>query len=532
MFDDLPFTLHDYQIDAVTFARAKLLAREQRMIVSPTGSGKSYMQAATLLALREDGLVQTTPNIEISLSIFRKMVGSDQVLSWSEAQQQRACEENGIWTIKRLHNELMAGTISLPRMLSFDEAQHTVDNTHDTVWALCGNCPSVGWTATAFRGTPEETKKLIDRWGKPFIALSLKDAIKRGVVAMPDFQVWPLLDDESIAVTNGEFVTSAVDSALTDKLIDIVDRIGSLYDRGAERWQRPTMVCVSSVASADLLTLALNQAGLPALSVTGDTNRREREAIFQATAYDRTHILVQVKVVGEGVDLPFRVQIDLAPTMSPMWFMQRVGRATRPTGPGEAPPVIIVCNHNFTRHAYLWAGLVPSSQVKAAQQAWGPEWKPTRKSLARALGLEGFGKFVVASVPTIDGTLVSLYALQTKDGTHQYVVLLHPCREEPWFFERSNVKTGKKRQFEKPDGSIVEYDEKVYGKWKRIEGIPDATGYASVKPQAITDKMLGWWTQEKGGAKSVGLDPEYIPNAREFMTLPVLSNARMRFKQE
>lgn len=528
---DYPFTLHDYQEAAVAFAVSKLRAREHRLIVSPTGSGKSYMQAALLLRLRSEGLVQTTPNIEISLSIYTKMVGSTQALQWSEAQQQKACEDSGIWTIKRLYNELMAGTIALPSMLSYDEAHHTVDNTHDSVWALCGNCPDIGWSATAYRGTPAETKKLIDRWGKPYVALSLKDAVARGVVAMPRFEIWPLLDDESIAVTNGEFVTSAVDGEIKNKLIDIVRKIGTLYDPVAERWIRSTMVAVSSVASADLLTLALNQEGFPALSVTGDTPRRERESTFQATAYERTHALVQVKVVGEGVDLPFRYQVDLSPTMSPAWFYQRVGRATRPTPPGEEQPVIFVCNHNFTRHAYLWAGLVPSSQVKAAQQAWGPEWKPTRRSVARALGLEGFGKFVVASVPAIDGTLVSLYALQTKDGTHQYVVLLHPCRDEPWYFERTNKKTGKKRQFEKPDGTLVEYDEKAYGKWRRIDGIPDATGYVSVKPQTITENMMNWWKQEHGGAKSRGLDPEYEPNAREFMALPVLSDSRMRFKE-
>jgi superfamily II DNA or RNA helicase len=529
----LPFVLYDYQESARQYATRRLRERvPHTMIVSPTGSGKSYIQAAILHDMRDEGLVQTTPNLEISLSIYTKLVGNKHVLALSEARQQQACEDAGIWTIKRLYNQLMQAAIDPPKYLSHDESQHSVDATHDTVWALVGNCPRVGLTATYFRGTPAETQKLRDQWGEPYEALSLKAAVARGVVAMPTFDVWPLMNDDTLIVTNGEFVAKQVDAMVEDVLGDIVERLRALFDATTGLWKRATMVCVNGVASADAVTIALNTAGLPAVSVTGDTPRSARESAFQATAYDRTHALVQVKVVGEGVDLPFREQVDLAPTMSPMWFMQRVGRNTRPVPDGEPPPRIIVCNHNLTRHAYLWQGLIPPAQVRAAQLAWGPDYRPSRRSMARAIGLEGFGKFTVSAVPALDGSLVSLYSLQTKDGLHQYAVLLHACLAEPFYVERTNVKTGKRLSFTKPDGSVIEYDEKQYGPWKRIKGIPDATGYTSVRPRVITEPMREWWVKERSGAASVGLDPTYSPNAREFEVLPIMKDARIKFKVE
>jgi superfamily II DNA or RNA helicase len=518
--------LHDYQQVAHEHAVTTLRAAGKQLYVAPTGSGKSYILAANH-SVMYDSMLTVVPSTEIGIGVYERLaVAVAGVRSMSEGKAQEECERVGVWTVMRLYNELMSGHITPPKFLQFDEAHHTTANTYEAVHALCGDCPAVAYTATGFRGTPEETAKLRAKWGEPYVVLTLKKAVERGAVARPDFRVWPLLNDETIKVTNGEFEVKAVEGRLKDVAADLVWRIGDeLFDTDAYRWFRPTMLTVPGVASANHMAELFRTANLPAAVVIGET--RDRQAIFRDVVECRK-LLIQVNVVSEGVDLPIRVHVDTAPCMSPVRWMQRIGRGTRPVGADECP-LYICTNHNLTRHAYLWAGVIPSAQIRDAQKAWGPDFKPSRRTFARAIGLEGFGKFAASQVPLLDGSYLGLYALQTPNGTHQYAVLLHPCRADPLFFERANPYTNETASFKLPDGRTVEYKKKDYGPWKRIKSIPNADGYLSTKVGAVTDPMLDWWRR---AAEGRGLDPTFVPNAREFQALPILCNTGIRFKLE
>lgn len=518
---------YDFQDAAVETAVATLLAGESALFTSPTGSGKTTMQVRVLQ--RVPDLIQTTPSLEISRQFYKKLTGDNSIDYASEDRQRRACETNRIWTVKRLLNAIVAGEVGPPKYLQDDEAHHSPDATHDDVHLYSGRRPRIGWTATGYRGTPAETARLRAIYGKPHAVLTLRDAVARGIIARPDFVVWPLLNDETIDVSGGEFVVNQVESELTCIRADVVSRIvKELYDPDTATWRRATMLRLPGVESAESFTLALRQAGAPAVSVTGATPRAERDAAFECCV-NRTHALVQVKVVGEGVDLPIRVCVDLAPTMSPVVFMQgSTGRITRPTDEGEAPPLYIACNHNITRHAYLWEGLIPPSQIKDAQTAWGPNYVPSRRVMARALGLEGFGRFVPSQVPMADGSWASLYAIQTSDGLHLYGVLLHPAVAEPMYFEKTNGLTG--RMIEKYVSRLnktIEVAEKKWGKWKKIPSVPEAEGYLSVKPGKLTDGQKDFW---KSAATGRGLDGEAEVDVRQFQALPMLLDTRQKFR--
>lgn len=463
------------------------------------------------------GAVVLAPGLDILNGLFAKChpdVAADLDLSGvGETLRRLAMERRGFYTTRRYHNLLMSAVVPPPPVILIDESHHTLCETDQTIRALANNPPMVGVTATPYRGTPEETRKLRELWGAFYVALSLKDAVDKKIIARPDFSVWPLVDDETIAVSNGEFVTSAVEAALEDKYDDIARRVCGLPPR-------PTMVRCPGVGSAERVAGAIRAVGGVAALVVGNTPARDRaDAFIRAAA--GTAILVQVKVVGEGVDLPLRRLIDLAPTMSPVAWQQALGRITRPT---SETPEYIATNHNLTRHAYLWAGLIPSSQIAKAQQAWAETgWKPKRRTMARALGLEGFGKFTVTPVPMIDGSAGSLYSLQTQDGLRQYAVFLHPCMEEPLYFTKNNALTG--RTITTANGYTVK--EKDWGKWSRAEAVPPADGYATVKPRQMTEPMQSTWERL---AESRGLDPAAKVDARSFETLFLFLNTRTKFK--
>lgn len=524
------FTRRDYQTDAHQKIKAALLSGKDLMVVSPTGSGKSLVLIDVLTDPDLRGIVLTVPSVEIGLGVYLKLPGADPTLpSQSEKKQQARLEACGIFTIKRLHNLLLQGAIAPPRFLLHDEGHHSVDNTHDVVHAVCGHCPRACVTATAYRGTPDETAKLRQAWGEPYVALNLKDAVARGVIAKPDFRVWPLVNDDEIAVRDGEFVLSSTEAAIEEQLPALCERVRTELCDADGRPYRPTMIRCPGVKSALAVAHALRSASVPAVCITGSAvdgapGESRQKALARVVACEA--VLVQVRVVGEGVDLPMRVMVDLAPTISPVLWQQSVGRITRPVGGGGHHPLYIATNHNLSRHAYLWEGLIPLAQIRDAQKAWGPDYKPTRKHLARALGLEGFGKFVVTQVLLKDGSYASLYALQTKDGMHLYAVLVHPCMSEPWYFEKQNTATGRRLTKDIGGGRTVEYNEKKYGPWRKIDRIPSAEGYITVKPGPATQGMLDFW---QSAAEGRGLDPNHVPDWRQFQALPMLLNTRSRF---
>ena len=513
--------------DAAEFLSDPAIGRST-LYVSPTGSGKSFMEARVHREQSGRGPHYTVaPTIEILAGIYRKYAGKD-----ADREQM---ETEGFWTNKTLLNRARAGTVALPASMTFDEAHHSVDNEHTELWALLGMPPRVGFTATDYRGTPAETRKLREAWPRIVHVLSLRDAVRTDVIAKPSFTVWPLVNDDLIEVKNGEFVVSQVESRFKEALPDLVERVSRFYVNGF--WDRPTMLSVTSVKQGKELYDAFGGRNLPVSFVTGETSERERGYAFDKVV-KRYELLIQIAVVGEGVDLPLRRLIDCAPTMSPVRFQQRLGRITRPIDrdSGEEAPEYIACCHNLTRHSYLWNGLIPASQLKASQLAWGdPPPAPTRRNMARALGLEGFGKFAPSPIPLAGGLTGTLYSLQTKDGLQQYAIFLCPVggpdgEPEPLYAVRSNEYTGRTLSFEKPGVGTIEYKEKRFGKWKRVgvEALDGITAVASVKPGQITQAMMDWWRQEKRGAEWFGLDGSITPDARQFTILPILADTRTR----
>ncbi len=520
-------TLRSDQQDAVDAGLTAIAAGRNLLIVSPTGSGKTIVANA----LRDRAWAQFGPGVVLvpglDIGIGFGLKRGMPLDGLSEAKVRAALAAVGIYTTQQYHNLLLAGKVDPPRWIIGDESHHSVSATWVVIRALAGDVPLIGLTATGFRGTPEETQKLRELYGPPYIALTLKDAVDRGIISRPDFTVWPLLNDDEITVTNGEFQTKAVENALTTSVIeDLVSRLRAFGQDDIGRWDRPTLIRCPGVLSAGMVNSALTDAGLGSWCITGESSSNERQEAF-AACLARRAALVQVKVVGEGVDLAARRLIDLAPTMSPVAWMQAVGRITRPGA--DRPPEYIATNHNLTRHAYLWAGLIPPGQIKAAQQAWGEQYKPKRRSLARALGLEGFGKFLVTPVPMCDGSLGSLYSLQTCDGLHQYGVFLHPCQADPLYFERSNSLTGKRLTKELPDGRVIEYDEKTFGRWRRIASVPNAEGYLSVKPGHMSPKQAARWLELAEGR---GLDATAVPDARQFEILFMFLQGGAKYKPE
>lgn len=506
----------DYQIDFLAAAMDLIQSNPTQWhpFVSPTGTGKSIMELMFLSAV--EGSLMITPRIEIIAGMLEDLGHNAE--DWSAEKVVAKGMEYGIYTPIRLRNILAKGVLPyFPTCLLIDECHHDLANTYQDIDMYLNGCPKVGLSATMYRGTPDQTKIFHERWGNVINqVLSLRDAVEQGYCSFPTAELWPLVDDDLVDISNGDFKVKTVEGLLNNQFDSIKNQIYRMFDRTSRLYDRPTMLTVPGANTAIAVTRILNDAGLPAMCITQDTSRDRRSKAFQSCQASLS-ILVQINVVSEGVNLKkLRRIIDLSPTMSPVKWVQQIGRITRPVEPGELPPEYICACRNLERHGYLMEGLFPPSKIKEAQEAFEDDkGRPiySKRSGIRVTGLEGLGKFTTTPVHMLDGCTSFMYNLVHTEGYKrtEYIALVHPSHPE--------VIYGVKE-------SAQENGEMKWGRWKLVEKLPELKNCRSAKVNPLTPKQENRWRES---AEHFGLNPHKEINTREFQVLPFLMNTGLKF---
>jgi hypothetical protein len=368
-----------------------------------------------------------------------------------------------------------------------------------------GDMPRVGVTATGFRGTPKETAILHKTWDEIIPVLSWSTAVANGWVSMPNVHIVPIHNDDEITIRGADFQVrgkNGVNALIGPTLERLVTMIQDRWDE--DSW-RPTMVTLPSTDLVAAFCSAAADILLPVVAVVQATKPEDRVAAFGACVTGKA-ILVQIGVVGEGVDLPIRTIWDCKPTLSAVAWQQLIGRGTRPVEQGEARPTVYCTNRNVERHGYLLEGMVPRSVYKEAQDGFGG---PTKRAGLRRLGLEAMARFKPISIPLADGTDATGFALQRWDNDtgrqHHYFAVVLPYLDDVLFAERTNTANA--------DGSMA------WGRWRRTELPEDLRGFATGKPGPFSDAQKKWWRE---AAARHGLNNAADVDKRTFSVLPVL----------
>lgn len=495
--------LHQFQSTAVD-SRLHNATEKYWLLASPTGTGKTYMGLGLLGKLEAACLV--TPRVEIIADMLRKMGYSPHSLDHAVALGQT----KHIYTPIRLRNMMLAGAELLYKHAIYDEAHHDEADTYKQLDALFDtDMVYTGLTATPYRGTPKSTSKFRDRWGDPHWAITYPDAVQQGYLALPRCETWGLVDDDVLELSStGEFVLSTLCAEVSNTLEHAFIRAKEAGFFGKNgKPSRPTII---GVPSSSLFPQMRDEAGCLGLQlgyVDQSTTYEQRQRLFRR-AVNSEIALCHINVISEGVDMPIRQYLDLAPVMSPVAFMQRFGRCTRPLHSAtEEAPRYVCTNHNLVRHGYLFDGLLPPSVFIEAQKAFSKPAERTAK--ARAFGIQSLGKIKPATVALCNGLRVSVYAItqMVDNRKHSYLAILHPSYAAPLFFRRQDLHG---------DAAIE------YGKWS-IESDPptDFAGFKSLPSGSLSEKQVNWWNRS---AKSVGLDPTQELTPKVFALLPALKD--------
>lgn len=487
----MKFTPHPFQKLAIEHASSFLLSAQRgdkNLYDAPTGTGKSVIE---LFVQEATGAWIVTPREEIIDGLLDKLgVDGD----WKAAFDRRIC------TPIRLRNRLLNGELEPPAALIFDEGHHHSAETWQQITLLCGMAPSVAFTATPFRGSPRSTREFLDFWGDPIHIISYPEAQHLGYISLPTFQMLPLVDDDEVAVVNGEFEVTGVTAAYSSRLAELAAYASRWWD--GHDYDRPT---IFSFPSSELCRQAQSlfaAAGLPLAVVSADTPRDTRRAIFDV-AIARGVAIAHINIVTEGVDLPLRRLVDLAPTMSPVKWLQQLGRITRPTRDGTVPEYIAT-NRNLLRHAYLLEGCLPSSVVVKAESVFGP----SDRSDTRVVGLEPIGRFKPTRVKLLSGGTATVWCMSavSDHAVAEYAAIVRPHTAPMWAIKVSAIK---------PDGT------RDWGHWQACEPPVDLRGFASVPMSEVSPKQQAWWSRS---ARHFGLDPDQSLNRKVFVALPILAD--------
>jgi superfamily II DNA or RNA helicase/HKD family nuclease len=190
----------------------------------------------------------------------------------------------------------------------------------------------LGLTATPERADGQPILQYFDSRpdGAPAVELRLWHALDLQLLA--PFEYYGCDDDTDFSDVPwsqlGEL--SVLDQAVTNNRVRarlVINEWTRLT--GTPRNTKALAFCVS-VAHAEFMAKCFNEAGLPALCLTGQTDLEVRRRAPELLKEGKYCVLVTCDLYNEGVDLPWvDTLLLLRPTQSPVLFQQQIGRGLR-----------------------------------------------------------------------------------------------------------------------------------------------------------------------------------------------------------
>ena len=244
----------------------------------------------------------------------------------------------------------MVPTLTRPRnlkamppldLLVIDEAHHAIADSYrriiDHARSANPDCRIFGVTATPNRGDRKGLREIFDNVG---------DQVRLGELIASGHLVPPRTFIIDVGVQNELRAVRKTGSDFDmNEVAGIMNR-APVTDEVIRHWKekagdRPTVAFCSTVAHADNVAAASNDADIAAAVIHGDLDGASRRRILAAYASGEIRVIVNVAVLTEGWDHPpTSCVVLLRPSSYKSTMIQMIGRGLRTVDPEEYPGVV------------------------------------------------------------------------------------------------------------------------------------------------------------------------------------------------
>ncbi len=310
-------------------------------IALPTGTGKGVILAA--VAAREQDAGRTLVLIhrqEIALQLVNTLRDMNLTVGLLMQGHKELNAPITVATVQsltptKLEALIVASDVPIATIL-IDEAHHAVEGSaYERIVTLLEavdeelQVVTLGVTATPYRS---DKKSMLSVLSTCVFERTILDMVRAGRLAplvWEPIKVNIALEDVATARQFGEL--DYAEDSLTHELLREAISQDIARQAVARIGQRPTLVFGVTVAHAEQLTLHFQQCGRRAVALSGKTSRNEREDILARWRSGEIQVVCNCALLTEGFDFPELAALVIArPTLSPSYYMQMLGRGTRP----------------------------------------------------------------------------------------------------------------------------------------------------------------------------------------------------------
>lgn len=338
LYDYQRLMLHQIEIELAKKATFKIKVGKSRvknlgrsiMVQMPTGTGKTYVMAATIRNAKVSGETwiiahrrELVEQMERTLDKFgMKYVEAKSPNDWQKAKIRVMSIQ---WLTRNIDK-----VPTKPGLIIIDEAHHAMAPSYQELWTMFPDASRIGFTATPCRMQQVKFTKLFD---KLLQSWSIDDFIRKGFLSLYDYVVINRHSDEQHTIDGFERRGADGDYSVTemDEKLNIESKIERLY-QCVEKYARGKkgIVYAINIIHAKNIADFYSRKGLRAVAIDSKTPAAQRAQTVEDFRKRRIDCLVNVNLFDEGFDCPDVEFIQIArPTLSLSKYMQMVGRGLR-----------------------------------------------------------------------------------------------------------------------------------------------------------------------------------------------------------
>ncbi|MDP2175212.1 MAG: DUF3427 domain-containing protein [Bacteroidota bacterium] len=320
------------QIEAMeNLKRLRVVGKNKALIISATGTGKTYLSAFDAKAFNPRKLLFVVHRLTIAndaLKTFQSVFGNDRTMGWYSGNQRQLDCDFVFSTIQ---------TISKSNHLDNFPKDHfdyiIIDETHrsgaDSYFRLIDHFEPkflLGMTATPERTDGNDIFRLFDH--NIAYEIRLNRAMEEEMLSTFHYYGVTDLSINNKEIDNISDFRYLVSSERVERIMEQAKFYGS--DNGITRG---LIFCSRKNEAIELSTL-FNAKGLKTVALTGDSTEEERAISIEKLETDelseKLDYIFTVDIFNEGIDIPKINQIImLRPTESAIIFIQQLGRGLR-----------------------------------------------------------------------------------------------------------------------------------------------------------------------------------------------------------